>query len=68
MVAARSLPIAFFSQANPSWANHKVGASGKTIKQIGCAMTSVAMAAASKMTNMTPGTLNAYLSQPSVGG
>jgi hypothetical protein len=65
---ARSLPIAFFSQLNPSWANDLVGASGRTIRQIGCAMTSVTMAAASKMTNVNPHTMNAYLSNPSVGG
>lgn len=66
--SAASLPIAFFSQADPRWASQKVGASGKTIKQIGCAMTSVTMAAASKMTNVNPGTMNEFLSRSSVGG
>ncbi len=65
---AVSLPKFFFSQLDSRWADKKVGSSGKTIKQIGCAMTSVTMAAASKMTNVTPLTMNAYLSSSSVGG
>jgi hypothetical protein len=47
-------PIAFFSQVDPSWKGEKMGKSGLTVGGFGCAMTSVAMAGAYKMRNLTP--------------
>lgn len=64
-VSALSLPVAFFSQCDGRWGSNKVGSSGKTICQIGCAMTSVTMASASKYSNSNPGSMNGYLSSNS---
>ncbi|MFW6155062.1 MAG: right-handed parallel beta-helix repeat-containing protein [Planctomycetota bacterium] len=52
----------FFSQKDPGWAENQVGASGATIGQIGCAMTSTAMVLRSWGVETNPGALNAWLS------
>lgn len=64
---AISLPIAFFSQANSQWGSNQIGTCTtsqgvkKTIKQLGCALSSVAMASANWMSNSNPGSLNTWL-------
>jgi hypothetical protein len=65
MGEARTLPINFFSQRDPRWKNEKMGRSGLTIGGYGCAMTSVTMAGCSKMTGLTPSTMNTWLSNNS---
>ncbi len=40
---ARSLSLPSFKQTDSRWANVKIGSSGKTIAQIGCATTAIAM-------------------------
>lgn len=65
MAEARTLPINFFSQRDSRWKNEKMGRSGLTIGGYGCAMVSVTMAGCSKMTGLTPSTMNTWLSNNS---
>ena len=41
--SAVSLPVPSFKQTDSRWANVKIGTSGKTMAQIGCATTAIAM-------------------------
>ena len=68
--SAVALPIAFFSQLDSRWANKQLGTCKKnvngvwqpqTIRQIGCALTSFAMAGAATMSNSNPGAINSWL-------
>jgi hypothetical protein len=61
-----TLPIAFFSQRNPTWSGNQLGTCTKsgvkqTIGMIGCALTSFSMAGANSMTNSNPGDINRWL-------
>lgn len=58
---ARELPIAFFSQRDPRWANDKLGTCDTTIGKQGCAISCVAMAGARSVYNFNPASLNTYL-------
>ena len=55
-----------FLQTDPKWANAQMGASGGTLADFGCTLTSVSMAAANLGIETNPGALNAALSE--VGG
>lgn len=65
MSEARTLSINFFSQRDSRWKNEKMGRSGLTIGGYGCAMTAITMAGCSKMTGLTPSTMNTWLSNNS---
>ena len=41
--SALSLNVPYYKQTDPRWANTYIGASGKTMAQIGCATTAIAM-------------------------
>ncbi len=51
-----------FLQNDPEWADAKMGASGGTLADYGCTLTSAAMAAANLGVETNPGALNAALS------
>ena len=51
-----------FLQTDPAWAGAQMGASGGTLAEYGCTLTSVAMAAANLGIETNPGALNAALS------
>merc|ERR1739838_1157417 len=55
----RSYPL--YSQCDSKWANDKMGTSSKTICQIGCLMSSAAMALSGCGKSYNPGTLNKWL-------
>jgi hypothetical protein len=55
------LPVAFFSQRDPRWANNRLGTCSTTIGKQGCAVASVAMSGARSVYNFNPATLNTYL-------
>lgn len=55
---AQTLPINVYSQRDSRWASDKMGASGLTVGNDGCMMTSIAAAY-----RVSPGTLNAWLSK-----
>jgi hypothetical protein len=59
------LPVAFFSQRDPRWANNRLGTCSTTIGQQGCVITSIAMAGARSVYNFNPATLNTYLTNNS---
>jgi len=62
---ALQLPVAFFSQRDSRWSGNKMGTcSGtkSTIGEIGCTITSIAMAGAARVSNFNPASLNSYLS------
>lgn len=65
---AYTVPVMFFSQIDARWKNDRMLPSSYTIGNSGCAMTSACMLLAGRMNNLTPKTMNAYLSQSSVGG
>jgi hypothetical protein len=48
-------------QCDSRWANQRLGTSGQTICQAGCAMSSVAMLLAGRGQNFNPSTLNSWL-------
>lgn len=64
-VSASGVPL--FSQSDPLWGSDLMGKSGKTIRQIGCAMTSTTMTL-NKISgqSFTPKVMNSYLNK--VGG
>lgn len=55
----RSYPL--YSQCDSKWANDKMGTGSKTICQIGCLMSSAAMALSGCGKSYNPGTLNKWL-------
>ena len=55
---AQTLPINVYSQRDSRWSGDKMGASGLTVGNYGCMMTSLAAAY-----RVSPGTLNAWLSK-----
>lgn len=59
LLLARKYPL--FSQCDSQWANDRVGTSDRTICQIGCLMTSAAMALAGTGKSYNPKTLNVWL-------
>lgn len=62
--ALRENPIAFFSQLDSRWSRERLGTcTGDTIGSSGCAITSIAMAAARSVYNMNPSSLNAWLTK-----
>jgi len=50
-----------YKQCGESWSNDRIGESSTTICAVGCAMSSVAMALASRGAHYNPGTLNKWL-------
>jgi len=54
--------VPFFSQRDPRWARDPMGESGKTIGEIGCAMTCTAMLLKYYGVETDPGKLNTWLS------
>jgi len=65
---AYSVNAAFFSQTNSLWKNDVMKPSTLKVGDYGCAMTSACMLLAGRFTNLTPKTLNAYLSRSDVKG
>jgi hypothetical protein len=56
------LAVAFFSQRDSRWRYNQLGTcTGYTIGTAGCAISSIAMAAARSVNNMNPASLNTYL-------
>jgi hypothetical protein len=59
---ALQLPVGFFSQHQSPWYSYQLGTCpSDTIGSSGCAITSIAMAMTSSVTNLDPGVLNTYL-------
>lgn len=61
VVAALSRTYPMYKQCDPQWGSHQIGTSSKTICQVGCLMSSVAMALAGTGHSYNPGTLNTWL-------
>ena len=62
----RTNPIAFFSQQDGRWASNRLGTCrNETIKSAGCAISAIAMAMASRATNLNPASLNTWLANNS---
>lgn len=53
--------VPHFAQADPRWAQDKLGSTPATLGQEGCAVTSAAMVLASYGADLDPGRLNAFL-------
>lgn len=63
---AVQLPIAFFSQRDSRWSANKLGTCrNDTIRSSGCAITAIASALSSIVSNMNPASLNTYLTNNS---
>lgn len=63
-----SLPVPSFKQTDSRWANVKIGTSGKTMAQIGCATTAIAMMESYRTgTIVYPDTMSKKLSYTSSG-
>lgn len=63
-----SLSVPSFKQTDSRWANVKIGTSGKTIAQIGCATTAIAMMESYRTgTTIYPDTMSKKLSYSSTG-
>lgn len=66
--SAVSLNVPSFKQTDSRWANVKIGSSGKTIAQIGCATTAIAMMESYRTgTTIYPDTMSKKLSYSSSG-
>ena len=61
-IVASAASVPFFSQRDTRWKDDLVGSSGKTIEEIGCAMTCTAMLLNYYGQNTDPKILNAWLS------
>lgn len=59
MVFSRTYPL--YKQCDSQWGSHHIGTSSKTICQVGCLMSSAAMALAGTGHSYNPGTLNTWL-------
>lgn len=58
---AYQLPVGFFSQRQSPWNAYQIGFCNDTIHNLGCAITSIAMAMTPVVVNLDPGVLNTYL-------
>lgn len=66
--SAISLNVPSYKQTDSRWANTKIGSSGKTIAQIGCATTAIAMMESYRTgTTIYPNTMSKRLSYSSSG-
>lgn len=61
LVATISRNYPLYKQCDPKWGNQQIGTSSKTICQVGCLMSSVAMALSGVGHNYNPSTLNSWL-------
>ena len=63
-----SLSVPYFKQTDSRWANTTIGTSGKTMAQIGCATTAIAMMESYRTgTTITPDAMSKKLSYTSSG-
>ena len=58
-IVGRSYPL--YKQCNSDWGNEIIGTSSKTICQVGCLMSSAAMALSGTGNSYNPGSLNKWL-------
>lgn len=66
--AGISLSVPYFKQADSRWANTAIGTSGKTMAQIGCATTAIAMLESYRTgTTITPDAMSKKLNYTSSG-
>ena len=59
--------VPHFQQADPRWGADKLGATEETLADVGCAVSSAAMVLGSYGVDVTPQTLNRFLSEHSQG-